>query len=362
MTKCSGGCSTASPCGIGQYCDTTGVCLTLKAAGTQCQNNNECSSTFCVDNVCCGSACGGQCQGCNETGSAGTCVTVKGAPRGSRKACAGTEAVCAGSCDGTSATQCTYPGTAVVCSQPGCSGSTAISAGLCDGNGACTTPTTAGCGVGTYCNATTGSCANQLANGVTCQTSAQCTSGSCCGVCTNIATDNSNCGMCGTVCTAGQQTCTSGHCLANNGQKCSSAGQCVSAVCNNFYIDADADGYGSSTTQGFCSITAPPAGYTTTPGDCCDLNNLVHPGQTNFYATPAANCTPSPWWDFNCDGTVEGNFQELTGCGSSPTCMSIYVNFPASACGTMEGEGSCGTTEGGGPCGQGGIEATLECQ
>jgi hypothetical protein len=360
-TKCSGGCSSSLPCGTGQYCDTTGACLPLKAAGAQCTSSSQCTSTFCVDNVCCGGACSGQCQGCNE-GTPGVCVTVKGAPRGSRQACTGNDATCGGTCDGTSATQCTYPGPSTVCGQPGCTGSTAISPALCDSNGGCTTPTTTSCGAGTYCNASTGSCANQLANNVTCQTSAQCASGSCCGVCTNIATDNSNCGACGTVCTAGQQTCTSGHCLANDGQKCSSAGQCVSGICNNFYVDADADGYGSSTVQGLCTVTAPSAGYTKTPGDCCDLNNLVHPGQTNFYATPAANCSPSPWWDFNCDGVVEGNFQQLTGCSSPPTCMSIYANYPASACGAMQSEGGCGSTQGADTCGQGGTTAMLECQ
>jgi Dickkopf N-terminal cysteine-rich region len=329
-TKCSGGCSSASPCSTGQYCDTTGVCLPLKAAGTQCQNNNACSSGYCVDNVCCGSACGGQCQGCNETGSSGMCVTVKGAPRGSRKPCAGTVAACAGICDGSSATQCSYPGTSAICAQPSCSGSTAISASLCDGLGDCTTPTTTGCGAGTYCNASTGSCANQLADGIACQTSAQCTSGSCCGVCNNPATDNSNCGACGTVCPAGQQMCVAGHCLLDDGQKCSSAGQCVSGVCNNFYVDADGDGYGTGAAVGFCKITAAPAGYATANGDCCDSNTAIHPGAG--FQTMEGACNGVVTWDYNCDGIVETQAQGVN-CGPTPACALMGTNLDPSNCG-----------------------------
>jgi hypothetical protein len=351
-TKCSGGCSASLPCGTSQYCDTTGACLPLKAAGAQCKSSSECSSTYCVDNVCCGGACNGQCQGCNE-GTPGTCVTVKGAPRGIRQACTGNDVTCGGTCDGTSATQCAYPGPSAVCGQPGCSGNTAISPALCDSHGGCTTPTTTSCGAGTYCNASAGSCANQVATGGTCQGDNQCTGGHCCGgTCANITTDNSNCGACGTVCVSGKQTCSGGNCLNQNGQPCSTSSPCLTGVCNVYYVDADGDGFGTSATAGFCNVSTPPAGYSTMTGDCCDSNSSVNPFDINGSYLPA---TPYPCgtmvspWDYNCDGKVEvtgpagggdGLVTDVT-CGSPPSCTASPVDFPASVCGQQLQACSC---------------------
>src|SRR5262249_24971650 len=73
--------------------------------GSACVSNLQCSSGFCTDNVCCDHACAGQCEACN---SAGACVTVQGTPRGSRTPCNGS-GQCGGTCDGTTASTCTYP-------------------------------------------------------------------------------------------------------------------------------------------------------------------------------------------------------------------------------------------------------------
>jgi hypothetical protein len=45
-----------------------------------------------------------------------------------------------------------------------------------------------------------------------------------------------------------------------------------------YYVDADQDGYGSSTTAAFCSATPPP-GYATNSDDCNDNDALEKPGQ-----------------------------------------------------------------------------------
>ena len=42
----------------------------------------------------------------------------------------------------------------------------------------------------------------------------------CSGSCVSLATDNSNCGVCGKKCTPGTQTCTNGACRANDAQPC----------------------------------------------------------------------------------------------------------------------------------------------
>jgi hypothetical protein len=359
-TKCSGGCSGSLPCGNGNYCDSTGVCLPLKTGGIQCSSGSECSSTFCVDNVCCNVQCNGQCQGCDE-GTPGTCVTIKGSPRGNRQPCSGTDATCAGSCDGNSASACAYPGVSMVCGQPGCNGNIAISAALCDGHGDCTTPTTSGCGAGTYCNASAGACANQLATGGSCQADNQCTSGHCCGgTCANLTTDNSNCGACAMICASGKQTCTGGSCLAHDGQPCSSSGQCLSGVCNFYYVDADGDSFGSDAAPmaGFCNVTTTPSGYATRNGDCCDSNSNVLPYNDVGAAQPA---TPFPCgtmvspWDYNCDGQVEvtgpdegPNVVTDYTCGGPPSCTATPVEFPASVCGQQFQ--SCSCSYDGGAC------------
>ncbi len=64
------------------YCDT-GVCTTRKKAGTSCKAANECASTFCETGVCCDKACGGACESCALSGSAGVCSAIPGCETGS---------------------------------------------------------------------------------------------------------------------------------------------------------------------------------------------------------------------------------------------------------------------------------------
>src|SRR4051794_2508881 len=45
------------------------------ALGETCTSADECDSGFCVDGVCCNTACDGQCQAC-DTQTLGTCAVV----------------------------------------------------------------------------------------------------------------------------------------------------------------------------------------------------------------------------------------------------------------------------------------------
>jgi hypothetical protein len=319
-----------------------------KPGGATCQSGAECSSTYCVDGVCCDSSCTGQCQACAETNKVGTCTIISGAPRGTRAACTATQATCAGQCSGTSPNQCSFPGSEKVCSSATCSGDQAMKpASVCNGAGACTTSSVVPCSTGSYC--ASGSCTNQIANGGTCQSNNQCTSGNCSsstccaagktgceGLCVSLNNDSANCGSCGRKCATGS-SCTGSSCYLDDGQACTTGTQCFSGICSTFYMDTDRDGYGlTSTTISRCGTTV-PTGYATQGGDCCDSDETAHPGQTNTY--PSANKCGS--FDYNCDGNPTPKSNGPTDCGT----LRCDEN-----CNRIEGrEGSC-TCGGDAPC------------
>lgn len=53
--------------------------------GADCSASTECSSTFCVDGVCCNSACDGAFDTCDAPPEPGVCVQVAPAPPVSRR-------------------------------------------------------------------------------------------------------------------------------------------------------------------------------------------------------------------------------------------------------------------------------------
>lgn len=105
---CATSCATDYDCASNQFCDSTHVCTTKHLAGASCSTASECGTGFCVDDVCCGSACDGQCEACTEPGSVGTCIPVRGAPRAGHPACVGTASECGGTCDGVNPSSCTF--------------------------------------------------------------------------------------------------------------------------------------------------------------------------------------------------------------------------------------------------------------
>ncbi len=81
-TACRTDCATDADCTTGNYCNGSMRCVPLQAPGATCDRVGACASGNCVDGVCCTTACDGQCEACNVTGSVGTCAASTGAPVG----------------------------------------------------------------------------------------------------------------------------------------------------------------------------------------------------------------------------------------------------------------------------------------
>lgn len=100
---CPDSCTSDEVCLDTFFCKLSDNLCQPRENGTPCTADDQCPERFCVDGVCCATACDGQCEHCD---SSGACVATEGAPLGGRDACAG-HADCAGSCDGQERAQCT---------------------------------------------------------------------------------------------------------------------------------------------------------------------------------------------------------------------------------------------------------------
>lgn len=132
-------------------------------------------------------------------------------------------------------------------------------------------------------------------------------------------------------------TCTGGRCLLADAQQCVTASQCGSGACNPFYADVDGDGYGTGQPVGYCTLTAPPIGYATQNGDCCDdatniaVAKLIHPG-ADFQLTSAGGICGITW-DYDCSGKIDSNPKTIVCSSDAPSCTYTSVNYADSSCG-----------------------------
>jgi len=319
-----------------------------KAIGVQCQNGNECGSTYCVEGFCCDGPCTGQCQSCSMQTKAGTCTNVTGAPQLGKAACGGT-GDCAGTCNGASPS-CFFPDAQTSCGAASCTSGVATSGRSCNSSGGCGAATTTPCG-SYICGST--SCLTSCTTVADCVSDAVCSGGTCvaCGSgqtvcsnqCVNLKTDNNHCGFRTTVACGSGRQCSGGVCKLVDGQACTSNADCASAVCNTFYYDGDGDGYPvSGNSVGFCNVTSSPnSGYIPARSDgtwdCCDTDSTVNPGVllTSFFIDAGNNCHT---WDWNCSGQAEKKQEQIAGpCwfdSTSSSCVSTTApGYPSAACG-----------------------------
>jgi hypothetical protein len=171
---CNGNCDDSDDCQAGFFC-SAGVCQPAFANGLACSLNEQCSSKRCIDGVCCDGTCDGQCEACDVSGHAGTCMPVSGAPRGGRADCGGT-GVCGGQCNGVETRACTFPDASVTCTKPSCSAGIATRSSACNGSGGCSEPMRHDCAPYRCAG---DSCRSSCASSSDCDAADVCKSGSC---------------------------------------------------------------------------------------------------------------------------------------------------------------------------------------
>jgi hypothetical protein len=290
-------CPAPSTCGVNGSCG--------KARGATCADASECGSGFCVDGVCCDSACTGGCNRCDLLGKIGTCTAVASGDSGKDPSCA--PYLCRG--------------------QEGCPST-------CSANTDCV-------GAGSKC--VSGACQAFKADGQTCALATECGSGNCAG---GVCCDKPCTDLCQS-CSVGDTGVPTGTCAPRpDGTACGSAScdagqavgqQCVAGTCKN--------------ATRLCSpFVCSASGCATS---CADDNGCV----------PGSHCAKAPRAD---KGDCAGSNTSGTGCKRGSDCASGFCADGVccdSACnGTCEAcsadrkadgspSGSCGVAVPGSACG-----------
>jgi hypothetical protein len=394
---CHTTCNVDGDCASGFFCSGAGgSCVAKSAAGASCTAGNQCTSTHCVDNVCCGSAACGSCQACNVANNLGTCAPVAAGTLDPKGVCADAGApACStnGRCDGTGACQ-KYPDT-TTCAPPSCpTGMSVLTlAGACSG-GTCATTTQScapyACNGTTACRATCagdgdcaagnfcavlpiGTCTAKLALGATCGGNNQCTSGHCTdGVCCGSAA----CPSCQACDVAGTGACApvaagtpapAAFCSVQDAATCGRNGKCNGlGGCQN---------YDDGTV---CSLATCPAGAPalTLAGACSGGSCAAGTQSCNGYTcNGGAACRTSCDVDgdcasgYYCTGTNGSCFLKLAqgdGCAFNNQCANGHcVDNVCCGTATCASCKACNVTSSLGTCanvGPGGLDPRGQCQ
>ena len=269
---------------------SSGTLSKSKGKAESCSCDGECQTgLFCVDGLCCTSACGATCMACDLPSSLGDCSVVPSGvkPHDPLTCAASTPATCGqdGTCDGKGACRQYVKGTE--CKAGTCDGDSVTGILACDGNGKCSESSTLPCPPYS-CDPASNHCA------LTCTTNAQCAAGQQC-----VA------GSCGTKgirqpCLTNAE-CTSGFCTD---------GVCCNLACSGLCVSCNQTG-----SVGFCTYI--PAGL---PDPACKASDRTTCGNTGL-----------------CDGLGSCTlYPENTVCGPS-SCSGLVENTPR----TCDGQGAC---------------------
>jgi hypothetical protein len=217
------------------------ICTTKCAQGLRCIAGSDCASGFCVDNVCCNSACSGPCKGCTsaKTGqTTGTCgnltdgTRVTGCPTTIASSC-GTTGYCKGGA-------CDHHPVGTVCLAGSCTGGVETKADTCDGQGQCVDNGTQSCTAPYICSGTKcGTCSDGLRNGN--ETDTDCGGGGSCGKCAG-------------------------------GKICEAASDCQSNICTSQH---------GTTIKRCCDRLCPDSCWSCGSGTCTPIPNGQDPGNAH---------------------------------------------------------------------------------
>ncbi len=352
----------------------------LSSAGAACKVGDECRSGFCVDGVCCATACSGVCESCNEPEAAGVCQPVKGAPRLGRGPCLGNDATCRGVCDGSNGLRCAYPDSDVECAPARCSAGLAVARSVCSGSGVCLpganvscAPFTCdgaicagGCGAGRPCQSghhcSGGRCFPFRELGAVCESGDQCRSGHCvdgrccvtsgCGICAACTGEAGTCQKIVSApdpdsCADDQMCGAAGQCGKLNGQSCQAPGDCVSGFCvDGRCCNSACSGACQSCSQAGSIGTCKPTSLTSDVSNCgrcgnaCSRNNIsptCAEGICGGRCAPGfTDCNADPGKD-GCETDTASDPRNCGGCGVAcrgtaclgGTCENIAFEWSA---------------------------------
>jgi hypothetical protein len=182
---CRGSCASNADCTAPAVC-TAGSCG-MRGRGQACTTGDQCQSTFCVDGVCCDSACGGRCRSCALPSARGTCTPVP-ANAPDPRAAAGQQGndVCVdegpascgtdGRCDGSGGCQRYRNGTVCRAGRCDTGSNSETPAAVCD-DGQCRTPAARSCAPYRGCSGAR--CISQCGSDSQCASGNVCSGGSC---------------------------------------------------------------------------------------------------------------------------------------------------------------------------------------
>lgn len=308
--------------------------------GTRCGSDIQCATGFCVDGVCCNSACTGICQACSVTlkkqGVDGTCgpILAGSAPKNAADCPASSPGSCGldGACAGNGSCQFWPAGTSCGGGQTSCNGNKAVGES-CNGSGSCTPSATgtecapnlcqtqsgtcnsscatdANCTEDAFCDPNGMKCKFKLPLGTACAVNSACESGHCVdGFCCNTPCD----GICQACSTEKKGSGTNGYCgNARNGTD--PKGDCAEAGQSSCLLDGECNGAGACRVYG--------------PGTTCGANvcagNVAKKQICSGLGTCTLELSGSDCQAYACDGST-GTCK--TNCASDSDCIpNAYCN------------------------------------
>jgi hypothetical protein len=304
-------CTVAGECQSPATC-TNGSCGP-RGPGQDCMSNSQCQSGFCVEGVCCNTACTGGCQTCALPNARGTCTPVPAGQPDTKGMCvAQAESTCGndGKCDGKGGCQKWKDGT--VCKAASCSSTanTETPQGTCK-TGRCETPSARSCAPYKGCTGT-----RCLEN---CGSDGQCTSGNFC-----------NGGSCG---------------KRPNGAQCSAANQCASNIC--------AQGRCCSTAcSGVCQACNASGTCVNVPTGQPDPNGACPDDACSNGCSGTGTCRREPNTK-DCSACADGSNIDKGTCNGNGTCnrsnQACPADNPICAAGKC-GKGNCTAANCAAPC------------